>query len=70
MSTYPGVTEVLGHLRARGRLSVPVVSAITDLAGLRYWVHPGVDLHLITEPESADEVRAIAPGTRWSACAA
>jgi processive 1,2-diacylglycerol beta-glucosyltransferase len=64
VSTYPGVTEVLGHLRAKGRIVVPVVSAITDLAGLRYWVHPGVDLHLITEPESIDEVRAIAPGTR------
>ena len=64
VSTYPGVTEVLGHLRAKGRILVPVVSAITDLAGLRYWVHPGVDVHLITEPESVDEVRSIAPGTR------
>ena len=64
VSTYPGVTEVLGHLRTKGRITVPVVSAITDLAGLRYWVHPGVDLHLITEPESVDEVRAIAPGAR------
>jgi processive 1,2-diacylglycerol beta-glucosyltransferase len=64
VSTYPGVTEVLGHLRAKGRISVPVVSAITDLAGLQYWAHPGVDLHLITEPESLDEVRRIAPGSR------
>jgi len=60
VSTYPGVTEVLGRLRARGKLDVPVVSAITDLAALRYWSHPGVDLHLITHPESAAEVRAIA----------
>jgi processive 1,2-diacylglycerol beta-glucosyltransferase len=29
---------------------------------LRYWAHPGVDLHLITHPESAEEVRQIAPG--------
>ncbi len=60
VSTYPGVTEVLGRLRAHGRLHVPVVSAITDLAALRYWAHPGVDLHLVTHPESEDEVRAIA----------
>jgi processive 1,2-diacylglycerol beta-glucosyltransferase len=60
VSTYPGVTEVLGRLRARRRLSVPVVSAITDLAALRYWSHPGVDLHLVTHPESLEEVRSIA----------
>ena len=63
VSTYPGATEVLGQLRGRGRVRVPVVSAITDLAALRYWAHPAVDLHLITHPESADEVRAIAPAS-------
>lgn len=61
VATYPGATEVLGRLRARGRLDVPVVSAITDLAALRYWAHPAVNLHLITHPESAEEVRGIAP---------
>jgi processive 1,2-diacylglycerol beta-glucosyltransferase len=60
VSTYPGTTEVLGRLRRGGRLTVPVVSAITDLAALRTWAHPGVDLHLVTHPESDAEVRAIA----------
>jgi UDP-N-acetylglucosamine:LPS N-acetylglucosamine transferase len=60
VSTYPGVTEVLGRQRLQGKLGVPVVSAITDLAALRYWSHPGVDVHLITHPESEPEVRAIA----------
>ena len=64
VSTYPGVTEPLGRLRARGRLGIPVVSAITDLAALRFWAHPGVDLHLVTHPESIEEVRAIAPASR------
>jgi UDP-N-acetylglucosamine:LPS N-acetylglucosamine transferase len=63
VSTYPGVTELLGQLRQRGRLRLPVVSAITDLAALRYWAHPGVDLHLLTHPESAEEVRRIAPAS-------
>jgi processive 1,2-diacylglycerol beta-glucosyltransferase len=63
ISTYPGATEVLGALRAAGKIDVPVVSAITDLAALRYWAHPGVDLHLITHPESAEEVLGIAPRT-------
>jgi processive 1,2-diacylglycerol beta-glucosyltransferase len=61
VSTYPGATEVLGMLRASGRLGVPAVSAITDLAALLYWAHPAVDLHLVTHPESAEEVRSIAP---------
>ena len=64
VSTYPGVSEVLGRLRRRGRLTVPLASAITDLASLRFWAHPGVDLHLVTHPESIDEVRGIAPHTR------
>jgi UDP-N-acetylglucosamine:LPS N-acetylglucosamine transferase len=63
ISTYPGTTEVLGDLREKGKIDMPVVSAITDLAALRYWARPGVDLHLITHPESAEEVRQIAPDT-------
>jgi processive 1,2-diacylglycerol beta-glucosyltransferase len=64
VTTYPIAAEVLGRLRAGGRLPVPVCSAITDLAALRYWAHPGIDLHLVTHPESAEEVERIAgPGS-------
>jgi UDP-glucose 4-epimerase len=64
ISTYPGVTVVLGMLREKRRLAIPVQSAITDLAGLRYWAHPGVDLHYVTHPESIEEVdRLVGPGT-------
>ncbi len=68
ISTYPGVTAVLGMLRENRRLEVPVQSAITDLAGLRYWVHPGVDIHYVTHPESIEEVEQLAgPGSvRWT----
>lgn len=68
VSTYPGVTAVLGELRRRGRLDVPCYSSITDLAGLHFWAHPGIDLHFITHPESAEEVERIAgPGSvRWA----
>jgi UDP-N-acetylglucosamine:LPS N-acetylglucosamine transferase len=59
VSTYPGTTEVLGELRRSGRLTVPCVAAITDLAGLRYWAHPGVDQHLIVHVESRADVFAI-----------
>ncbi|HEX5193173.1 MAG TPA: NAD-dependent epimerase/dehydratase family protein [Solirubrobacteraceae bacterium] len=68
VSTYPGVTAILGALRRSGRLRTPCFSSITDLAGLRYWAHPGIDLHFITHPESAEEVERIAgPGSvRWA----
>ena len=68
VSTYPGVTAVLGELRRLGRLKTPCYSSITDLAGLYFWAHPGIDLHFITHPESAEEVERIAgPGSvRWA----
>jgi UDP-N-acetylglucosamine:LPS N-acetylglucosamine transferase len=68
VSTYPGVTAVLGELRRRRHLDVPCYSSITDLAGLHFWAHPGIDLHFITHPESAEEVEKIAgPGSvRWA----
>jgi processive 1,2-diacylglycerol beta-glucosyltransferase len=67
VSTYPGTTMVLGMLRERGKLDVPCVGAITDLAELRFWAQPGVDLHLVTHDESIPEVRRIAPASeaRW-----
>jgi UDP-glucose 4-epimerase len=68
VSTYPGVTVVLGMLREKRRLEIPVQSAITDLAGLRYWAHPGVDIHYVTHPESIEEVeRLVGPGrVEWA----
>ncbi|HZU19760.1 MAG TPA: hypothetical protein VE982_00945 [Gaiellaceae bacterium] len=63
VSTYPALTEVLGHLRRTRRLHVPTVAAVTDLASLWYWASRGIDLHLLTHPESEEEVRRIAgPG--------
>ncbi|CAN5439604.1 hypothetical protein BH10ACT11_BH10ACT11_12810 [soil metagenome] len=67
VATYPGASEVLGQLRTRGELATPVVSAITDLASLWGWAEPGVDLHLITHPESEPEVHFIAPRSRIQA---
>ena len=60
VSTYPLWSQLLGRMRADGTLRTPVVSAITDLAALDFWAHPGIDLHLITHPESAAEARDIA----------
>lgn len=68
VSTYPLWSELLGRMRLSGALSSPAASAITDLAALRHWAHPGIDLHLLTHPASASETRAIAgPRTRIEA---
>jgi UDP-N-acetylglucosamine:LPS N-acetylglucosamine transferase len=60
VSVYPITTEVLGGLRRRGKLDIPVVAGITDLAAMHYWAARGVDLHLLTHPESEEEVRLVA----------
>jgi processive 1,2-diacylglycerol beta-glucosyltransferase len=60
VSTYPGTTDVLGRMRRAGRLDIPCVAAITDLAALRFWAHPGIDRHLIIHGESRAEVEGIA----------
>jgi len=59
VSVYPNVTEVLGRLKRSGRLQIPVVAAITDLAAMHFWASRGVDVHLVTHPESIAEVRTI-----------
>ena len=60
---YPVLSAALGGLRARGRLAVPVCSWISDPAGLQYWAHPGIDLHLLAWPQAEAEVTQIAgPG--------
>jgi processive 1,2-diacylglycerol beta-glucosyltransferase len=65
ISTWPIATEVLAWMRQRGEIQVPVVASITDIAALQYWAAPGIDLHLLSYPESEPEVRRIAgPRTR------
>jgi len=60
VSVYPQSTEVLGRLRRRGTLHIPALAAVTDLAAMRYWASRGIDVHLITHPESIPEVRHVA----------
>jgi UDP-N-acetylglucosamine:LPS N-acetylglucosamine transferase len=68
VSVYPNVTEVLGRLKRSGRLRRPVVAAITDLAAMHYWASRGIDVHLVTHPESIAEVRSIVGPDAQVAC--
>ena len=63
VTEYPVLSAALGVLRKAGRIGVPVCSSISDPAGLHYWAHPGIDLHLLSWPEAQAEVEQIAgPG--------
>ena len=53
VSLYPLASAVLGELRQRERLSIPVLTYITDLGVHPLWVSPGVDLHLAVHPAAA-----------------
>jgi UDP-N-acetylglucosamine:LPS N-acetylglucosamine transferase len=54
VSTYPLASLVLGRMRKKGWLRVPVATYLTDFAVHPLWVHPGVDMHLAVSPLSAE----------------
>jgi UDP-N-acetylglucosamine:LPS N-acetylglucosamine transferase len=60
VSVYPQTTEVLGWARRTGRIDIPAVGAITDIAALHYWAARGIDLHLLVFADSIAEVERIA----------
>ena len=53
VSVFPQSSEVLARLRRSGRLAVPFVSGITDVAALDYWACRGADVYLVTQPEAS-----------------
>ena len=64
VSTHPAFTAVLGRMRRRGQLDVPVCVTVTDLADYRAWCHRGADVHLVTHPAMVAEVERVAgPGS-------
>src|SRR5207253_4743409 len=60
VSTHPSTTNVLGRLRRRGRLSVPVVATVTDFGVHPLWAHRGVDLHLVMHERCVAPVERVA----------
>src|SRR5438046_1445652 len=47
VSTWPAATTILGCLRLRGKVRVPVCATLTDFAGYELWAERGIDLHLV-----------------------
>jgi len=60
VSTWPVATTILGCLRLRGKVRVPVCATITDFAGLELWADKGVDLHLVMHESLVAKVERVA----------
>ncbi|WP_055489262.1 glycosyltransferase [Streptomyces sp. TP-A0356] len=58
VSTYPGASRVLGNLRLADRLTVPVLTYLTDFSVHPLWVADGVDVHLAAHAVPAAQARA------------
>jgi UDP-N-acetylglucosamine:LPS N-acetylglucosamine transferase len=57
VSTYSFATLVVGRLRHEGRITVPAVNFLTDLAVHPRAVHPSMNLNLAIHPVAADNAR-------------
>ncbi|MGW4568404.1 glycosyltransferase [Streptomyces sp. NPDC004561] len=57
VSTYPGASRVLGNLRLKRRLNVPVLTYLTDFSVHPLWVADGVDVHLAAHAVPAAQAR-------------
>jgi len=53
VSVYPLASLVLGRMRRKKQLRVPVITYLTDFAVHSLWVHRGVDRHLAVSEISA-----------------
>lgn len=53
IAVYNLAAQVLGRLRAQGRLDVPVATYVTDPGAHPYWVWDGIDLHLAPMSDTA-----------------
>ncbi|MBW8803656.1 MAG: UDP-N-acetylglucosamine--N-acetylglucosamine transferase [Catenulisporales bacterium] len=63
VATYPLAAQVLGRLRASGRLGVPVVVAFTDFSVHPLWIARGVDLYLAPHAVTAGQAEGHGVGS-------
>ena len=60
ISTDARLNAVLGKLKKMGKLKIPVFATLTDLGGLEFWAHRGVDLHLVMDSNCVLTVERLA----------
>jgi UDP-glucose 4-epimerase len=64
VSTHPSLTNILGILRRRGKIDMPVVATITDLADHILWAHRHCDMHLVCYEQAVERIEPVTgPGS-------
>ena len=59
VSTYNLASQALGRLVARGEITAPVVTLVTDPGAHPYWVSRSVTLHIAPLPDTANRLRSM-----------
>jgi processive 1,2-diacylglycerol beta-glucosyltransferase len=59
VSTHPLPSQTLSRMRRKGRVTVPVVTYLTDLSVHRLWVARHVDLHIALHEVAAEQARRL-----------
>lgn len=62
VSTFPLGAQILGPLRLSGRLTVPVVTYLTDFGVHPIWVAPGIDMHCAAHEVTRAQADALGAG--------
>lgn len=57
VSTYPFANQLLGPLRQQQRLTVPVISYITDFSVHPTWISPGIDVYCTVHQSGLAQAR-------------
>jgi processive 1,2-diacylglycerol beta-glucosyltransferase len=60
ISTDARLNAVLGQLKRSGKLDVVTFATLTDLSGLEFWTHKGIDLHLVMDSNCLASVERVA----------
>ncbi|WP_243753990.1 MGDG synthase family glycosyltransferase [Labedaea rhizosphaerae] len=58
VTTYPLAAQALGRLRRRGKLDVPAVAVLTEMAVHPLWIDTGVSAYMALHEVAAEQARA------------
>ena len=56
MSTPPFATEMVSHLKGKGRVSAPLICLMTDYGPHRAWIAPNVDAYVVSNEGMAAQM--------------
>lgn len=56
ISTHPFATEMVSHLKRKGRVSAPLICLMTDYGPHRAWIAPNVDAYVVSNEGMAAQM--------------